>query len=123
MHVHDEYRLFMSFDNLKFELSFSYNVLYRHYQIGRIRQFYMRKVKYTQQNCHDRLSQILDDFPKLDVRILLMLAVCRIFATKYNISSFDITGFNQFIELPLFLLGSSSVLCRSYEYSLRQKSL
>lgn len=27
----------------------------------------MRKVKYTQQNYHDRLTQILTDFPKLDV--------------------------------------------------------
>lgn len=27
----------------------------------------MRKVKFTQQNYHDRLSQILTDFPKLDV--------------------------------------------------------
>ncbi|KAM9307914.1 GTP-binding protein 4 [Gastrophryne carolinensis] len=41
-------------------------VVHKHYQINRIRQFYMRKVKYTQQNYHDRLSQILTDFPKLD---------------------------------------------------------
>uniref|UniRef100_A0A8D0G9Q9 Nucleolar GTP-binding protein 1 n=1 Tax=Sphenodon punctatus TaxID=8508 RepID=A0A8D0G9Q9_SPHPU len=41
-------------------------VIHKHYQIHRIRQFYMRKVKYTQQNYHDRLSQILTDFPKLD---------------------------------------------------------
>ena len=26
----------------------------------------MRKVKYTQQNYHDKITQILDDFPKLD---------------------------------------------------------
>ncbi|EMP41131.1 Nucleolar GTP-binding protein 1, partial [Chelonia mydas] len=42
-------------------------VIHKHYQIHRIRQFYMRKVKYTQQNYHDRLTQILTDFPKLDV--------------------------------------------------------
>ncbi|KAM7176231.1 GTP-binding protein 4 [Macrochelys suwanniensis] len=41
-------------------------VIHKHYQIHRIRQFYMRKVKYTQQNYHDRLTQILTDFPKLD---------------------------------------------------------
>uniref|UniRef100_A0A8C5C9P9 Nucleolar GTP-binding protein 1 n=1 Tax=Gadus morhua TaxID=8049 RepID=A0A8C5C9P9_GADMO len=41
-------------------------VVHKHYQIHRIRHFYMRKVKFTQQNCHDRLSQILTDFPKLD---------------------------------------------------------
>nr|BAE00420.1 unnamed protein product [Macaca fascicularis] len=41
-------------------------VIHEHYQIHRIRHFYMRKVKFTQQNYHDRLSQILTDFPKLD---------------------------------------------------------
>lgn len=41
-------------------------VIHKHYQIHRIRHFYMRKVKFTQQTCHDRLSQILTDFPKLD---------------------------------------------------------
>uniref|UniRef100_A0A671K416 Nucleolar GTP-binding protein 1 n=1 Tax=Sinocyclocheilus anshuiensis TaxID=1608454 RepID=A0A671K416_9TELE len=41
-------------------------VIHKHYQIHRIRHFYMRKVKFTQQNYHDRLSQILTDFPKLD---------------------------------------------------------
>lgn len=28
----------------------------------------MKKVKYTQQSFHDKLTGILDDFPKLDVR-------------------------------------------------------
>lgn len=34
--------------------------------IQRIRQFYMRKVKYTQSNWHDRLTAILEEFPKVD---------------------------------------------------------
>ncbi len=42
-------------------------VVHKHYKISRIRQFYMRKVKFTQQNYHDRLSQIINDFPKLEV--------------------------------------------------------
>ena len=42
-------------------------VVHKHYKINRIRQFYMRKVKFTQQNYHDRLSQIINDFPKLEV--------------------------------------------------------
>ncbi|XP_049604197.1 GTP-binding protein 4 [Syngnathus scovelli] len=41
-------------------------VVHKHYQIHRIRHFYMRKVKFTQQNYHDRLAQIITDFPKLD---------------------------------------------------------
>ena len=41
-------------------------VVHKHYKIGRIRQFYMRKVKFAQQTFHDKLSQILTDFPKLE---------------------------------------------------------
>ncbi|XP_067863932.1 nucleolar GTP-binding protein 1 [Heptranchias perlo] len=41
-------------------------VIHKNYQINRIRHFYMRKIKFTQQNYHDRLSLILTDFPKLD---------------------------------------------------------
>lgn len=40
-------------------------VVHKHYKISRIRQFYMRKVRFTQQNFHDRLSQIVQEFPKL----------------------------------------------------------
>merc|ERR1712002_946648 len=36
------------------------------YAISRIRAFYMRKVKYTQQNYHDKLTTIIDEFPKLE---------------------------------------------------------
>ncbi|XP_034189273.2 nucleolar GTP-binding protein 1 [Osmia lignaria lignaria] len=41
-------------------------VVHKSYKITRIRAFYVRKVKFTQQNFHDRLSQIIQDFPKLD---------------------------------------------------------
>lgn len=41
-------------------------VIHKQYKIARIRAFYMRKVKFTQQNFHDRLSQVIQDFPKLD---------------------------------------------------------
>ena len=37
-------------------------------QISRIRNFYMRKVKFSQATFHDKLTAILDEFPKLDVR-------------------------------------------------------
>lgn len=43
-------------------------VVHPGYAISRIRKFYMRKVKYTQQTLHDKLSQILTDFPVLEVR-------------------------------------------------------
>ncbi|KPI96700.1 putative nucleolar GTP-binding protein 1 [Papilio xuthus] len=41
-------------------------VVHKHYKITRIRAFYIRKVKFTQQNFHDRLSRIIQEFPKLD---------------------------------------------------------
>lgn len=41
-------------------------VVHKQYKISRIRQFYLRKVKFTQQNYHDKLTQMLTDFPKMD---------------------------------------------------------
>jgi len=41
-------------------------VVHKQYKISRIRQFYMRKVKFAQQSFHDKLSTILTDFPKLE---------------------------------------------------------
>eukprot|EP01110_Echinostelium_bisporum_P011586 TRINITY_DN5554_c0_g1_i1.p1 TRINITY_DN5554_c0_g1~~TRINITY_DN5554_c0_g1_i1.p1 ORF type:complete len:685 (+),score=286.68 TRINITY_DN5554_c0_g1_i1:149-2203(+) len=40
--------------------------IHKNYAISRIRAFYMRKVRYTQQNFHDKLTQIINDFPLLD---------------------------------------------------------
>lgn len=39
---------------------------YAGWAIQRIRQFYMRKVKFTQSNWNDRISAILSEFPKVD---------------------------------------------------------
>jgi len=41
-------------------------VIHPGYKITRIRSFYMRKIRFTQQTIHERLSQILTDFPRLD---------------------------------------------------------
>merc|ERR1711988_770479 len=41
-------------------------VIHRHYKIGRIRAFYMRKVKFTASNFAEKLTQILGEFPKLE---------------------------------------------------------
>ena len=41
-------------------------VVHPQYDIGRIRSFYMRKVKFTQSTIAEKLSSILGDFPKLD---------------------------------------------------------
>ncbi|KAI8469936.1 MAG: P-loop containing nucleoside triphosphate hydrolase protein [Monoraphidium minutum] len=41
-------------------------VCHNGWQITRIRSFYMRKVKHCQSTWHDKLSQILDDFPKVE---------------------------------------------------------
>jgi nucleolar GTP-binding protein len=41
-------------------------VVHPGYSINRIRQFYMRKIKFTQTVIHDKLTQMLTDFPLLD---------------------------------------------------------
>ncbi|KAJ4779400.1 Nucleolar GTP-binding protein 1 [Rhynchospora pubera] len=41
-------------------------VVHKGYAINRLRQFYMRKVRFTQQNFHDKLSAIVDEFPRLE---------------------------------------------------------
>ena len=50
-------------------------VVHAGYKISRIRSFYMRKVKYTAQNYHDKISQILDEFPRLDGAFSLRFAL------------------------------------------------
>ena len=41
-------------------------VIHPGYQIARIRNFYMAKIEFAQNEFHKRLSQIIDDFPRLD---------------------------------------------------------
>ncbi|XP_073054329.1 nucleolar GTP-binding protein 1-like [Primulina eburnea] len=40
--------------------------VHKGYARSRLRRFYMRKVKFTQQNFHEKLSTIIDEFPRLD---------------------------------------------------------
>ncbi|XP_073302803.1 nucleolar GTP-binding protein 1-like [Primulina huaijiensis] len=40
--------------------------VHKGYAISRLRRFYMRKVKFTQQNFHEKLSTIIEEFPRLD---------------------------------------------------------
>nr|CAG8601623.1 12034_t:CDS:10 [Entrophospora candida] len=41
-------------------------VIHKQYKITRIRQFYMRKVKFTQESFEEKLKNMLEEFPKLD---------------------------------------------------------
>ncbi|AFZ79111.1 nucleolar GTP-binding protein, putative [Theileria equi strain WA] len=40
--------------------------VHKQFKISRIRKFYMRKVKFCQQTCHDRLQRILSQLPQLN---------------------------------------------------------
>ncbi|CAE7189143.1 unnamed protein product [Rhizoctonia solani] len=44
-------------------------VIHKNFKISRIRNFYMRKVKFTQDSFDEKLGAILSEFPILDVRI------------------------------------------------------
>lgn len=50
-------------------------VVHKHYKISRIRGFYMRKVKFTQQNFHDKLDGLITEFPKIEVFILFAYCI------------------------------------------------
>lgn len=41
-------------------------VVHAQFNISRIRRFYMRKVKFTQVSIHEKLTQILQEFPRLE---------------------------------------------------------
>lgn len=41
-------------------------VIHKQYKIARIRQFYMRKIKFAQQTFHDKFTMMLTEFPKLE---------------------------------------------------------
>jgi len=41
-------------------------VVHRQYAISRIRSFYARKIKFLQQTLHDKLSQLINEFPKTE---------------------------------------------------------
>lgn len=40
-------------------------IIHKHYNIVRIRGFYMRKIKFCQQTIHDKLTNILTEFPNI----------------------------------------------------------
>jgi GTP1/Obg family GTP-binding protein len=69
-------------------------VIHKNYKIGRIRQFYMRKVKFTQDSFEEKLKAMLEEFPKLDVRYHNRL-----------FDNFQFPHYNFF-----FFLGYSSIL-------------
>ena len=47
-------------------------VVHPGYNISRIRNFYSRKVKFSQDAFDEKLRGLLDNFPKLDVRLALL---------------------------------------------------
>lgn len=49
-------------------------VIHKNFKISRIRNFYMRKVKFTQDSFDEKLGAILTEFPILDVRYPVYLA-------------------------------------------------
>ena len=50
-------------------------VIHPGYKITRIRNFYLRKVKFTQDAFDEKLDAILNEFPKLDVGLCALFYV------------------------------------------------
>ena len=91
-------------------------VIRKNYNIGRIRQFYMRKVKYTQDSFEEKFKNILDEFPKLDVGYLICYYLL---SPLLSLSSRSTYINNIYIYIFVFIIGCSSILCRSYECIIR----
>jgi NOG1 N-terminal helical domain len=87
---------------IHFFISFT-QVIHKNFKISRIRNFYMRKVKFTQDSFDEKLGAILTEFPMLDVR----LGLCLKNDTSYI---YDVPGL-------------ASVFILADECSLRQESL
>lgn len=51
-------------------------VIHKNFKISRIRNFYMRKVKFTQDSFEEKLEAILHEFPMLDVSGILLYMFC-----------------------------------------------
>ncbi|KAG8741183.1 Nucleolar GTP-binding protein 1 [Ceratobasidium sp. 414] len=49
-------------------------VIHKNFKISRIRNFYMRKVKFTQDSFDEKLGAILSEFPILDVSVAVLFA-------------------------------------------------
>jgi GTP1/Obg family GTP-binding protein len=74
-------------------------VVHRQYKISRIRQFYMRKVKFTQQNFRDKLDSIISEFPKMEVFIDQYFHCCLIQLLFISIKgTFNSTDFLKSID-------------------------
>ena len=71
-------------------------VVHKHFKISRIRGFYMRKVKFTQQNFHDKLSKIIEEFPKIEV-----IHCNKALITMFTYSMHMIRDFNESIVKTL----------------------
>ena len=48
-------------------------VIHKNFKISRIRNFYMRKVKFTQDSFDEKLGAILEEFPIIDVSTLFLV--------------------------------------------------
>ena len=59
-------------------------VIHKNFKISRIRNFYMRKIKFTQDSFDEKLGAILTEFPVLDV-CLAMSFFCMAHLTYYAI--------------------------------------
>jgi nucleolar GTP-binding protein len=78
-------------------------VIHKNYAIQRVREFYIRKVKFFQQNCESKLVKILQDFPQINqlhpffndlLHILIdknnyKLSLNKILKTKFFIKKFS----------------------------------
>lgn len=63
-------------------------VIHKNYAISRIRNFYMRKVKFTQESFEEKLNGITEEFPLLDVIIIFIcFSLVNLFFSPFILST------------------------------------
>ena len=77
------YTLFQEFVNIMLSRTQrrTPTVIRRHYVISRIRRFYMVKVRFITEQFRERFSMILEEFPKIDVSLSLLLYMAQYLLT------------------------------------------
>ncbi|OHT09536.1 hypothetical protein TRFO_21590 [Tritrichomonas foetus] len=75
-------------------------VVHPGFKISRIRDFYMNKVKFAQTEFHERLSVIIDDFPKLDAVHPFWASLINVIYDRdhYKLALGQISGARQLVD-------------------------
>ena len=95
-------------------------VIHPGYKIQRIRAFYMRKIKFTQQTISERLGQILSDFPRLNDIHPFYADLCNTLYDRDHYKVRQLSGY-LLVMVKLFFREHSSYIFCNFNYLFSHK--